>query len=294
MSAIPLGAPQSSRAGTALVVLGLAIPVLAAMFGKITAAQAGDYTARGVGTLLGVAFLAWLATRKMSAQAKANGKIVAGILLCLVVANNVLKATHETEEAKAFLVKAIEFQERQIAKVTALNKRFEKLPMASILTPENVTTSTGRRAGKATVAQLRALIAERNSMLEAHMVEMQKIVDSMPSDAMKRGAMGPIERDKEPTRKMYADLASTQTAVADALDAILDWCAAQGATLRMHNRQLVFATVEQQTELQALVAKLSKAEEEDTKVTGQAQTTQMKAAERVARSKAEAADFLKQ
>lgn len=293
MSALPIVPVSYGRAGTVLIVLGLAIPALATAFGKLTAFEAGNYTARAVGSLLFLALVAWLATRKLGTRAKANGRIVVGVVLCAVVLNNVYSVIQDTEQVKAYLVKAMEMQKAGAAKFQALNERFEKLPISSVLTPENVTTSAGRAAGKATVAQLRALVAERKSVFNTYLTDLQSVVDSLPSATAKRGAMAGMEETLEPTKKIYADLERVQSATADSIDAILNWCAAQGNTLQVRNKQLLFATAVQQAQMQALLAKLDEVAREESKVLAQVQASQVQAAQRLERSQAEVAEFLK-
>ncbi|MCC6071426.1 hypothetical protein ACFSQU_17955 [Massilia sp. GCM10020059] len=278
--------------GWILIAAALAIPLLAVLSGKMDPASAGDYTARGIGSLLGLAFIGWLITRKRGPKARANARIAIGFVLISVVMSNVAGAAHEREEMKAFVSYALKMQAQHTLQVAELNAKFEKLPLDQVLATEHITSPSGIMASQRIVAQLRALVAERDVQLSKYLSDVQDYIAHLKSESGKRGALESFNETVVTTKAMYANLAQVQLASADAMDAILKWCAIQGKTIEHKDGQLLFTSTAQQAQLQALVTKLSEAEAAEAAVIKDVQAWQVGALKKLEENKAAANRYL--
>lgn len=280
-------------AGWAVIAVAFSIPFIYWGLGALDAEGAGEYSARAVGSLFAIAAIGWLITRKRGPRAKANARIAVGLVLFSVVFANVSAASREREEMKAYLAQALKMQETHAATFAELNERFSKLPMEAVLAPTNTTTPQGIASGKATVAQIRALVAERDALLSNYMAKVKAMVASIPSASGQRGAQaGMAEPRNATTLQGYAALSKAQTATADAIERILDWCAAQGSTLATQKGQLLFANAQQQAQYLALLGKLEAAEAAEADVLAKLQANEEAVAVRLQQNRIDAAKIL--
>jgi hypothetical protein len=297
MSAVLTPAESSSAKkmnvlGGVLIAAAFVVPFLAIPLGGGTAYSAGQHIARTLGSLLVLALITWAVTHNRGALAKANGRVVTGVLLCLVVASNMHVQYKERGIAKQVMRDAVAFQQTQAAKFTDLDIRFDKVDLTKILTPEAMTAEAGMATARASVAQYRALLAERRALLQTYLSEFERFVASIPPGETKQGAMSSVASGKEQTVQLFNGLDRTQTALIDSIAAILDWGQAQAGHLGVRNGQLLFKTKEQQAELQALLVKLNAAEAEMTKTAQAATAAQAQAQEKLRANMQEAEKLL--
>lgn len=278
--------------GAALIALAFIGPFVATLFGLGNAFSAGQDIARTLGALAFCALIAWLVARGRSDQFKAKARFVVGLLLCIMVGVNIAKAANEEKLAKQFLRDAIGFQERHAAKFEDLGKRFEKVSVPQYLTPENLASPQAMAAAQASLERYRALLAERNLLLQTYLAEFAAFVASIPPGETRRGAessMGPI---REATENTYKLLDRTQSAHADAMGAVFTWAQANAGRLGLRGGQLLFESREQQAELVTLVGTLQQAENAANTAAQKAQADMAEAAARREQSLKEAAELL--
>ena len=248
-------------AGGGLIALAFALPFLAIPAGLGTSFQAGGQTVDTLVALLVLAIISWAITRKRSDLAKASGRLISGGVLCLMVGTGLAQAASEEQASKRFLRDAMALQAAQSAKFVDLGQRFDKINLTTVLTPEAMTTVSGLATARATIAQYRALLAERRLLLQTYLAEFERFFATIPPGDMRNGALSAMSGgSKDATAKVYADLDRSQTALTDSMSAVLDWGAAQAGALGVRTGQLLFSTKEQQAELQTLLAKLGDVE----------------------------------
>jgi len=258
--------------GWLLIFSGLAMPIFAGMTGYINANRAGEFSARAVGSFLVVMGLAWAFTRSKSAKAQANGRIVSGLLLCLTVWTNLAGSVYEEAGLKASAREAIALQEEYEGKFTEFQTRFDKLPLDKVLTPSNLTTPAGIEYGRAVMAQLRALIAERQAISKSAALAADRFVGNLPTENTRRMARRQFDEGMVATVKFETNVARLQNRVADVIDAILTWSAAhQGPGMRVANGQLIFVSQADLDDYQAHMATLKVVANEEDKLTADSQ-----------------------
>ena len=146
---------------------------------------------------------------------------------------------------------------------------------------------------KATVAQFRALLAERRLLVQTYLTELDRYLNELPTGKFKDGAMSSVGSASATTVKIYGDLDRSQAAWADSISALLDWSNGQSGKLFMQGNQLMFTSPSQKAELTELANRVSAAEADLNKVlqtTAVAQTAEqektkanMEAAEKLLR-----------
>lgn len=295
--AIPLSPVASTLArklhgtGYVLIAIAFAVPFLAIPFGYSTAFQAGESLVQNLLALFVFALIAWLTTRKRSDMAKALAQLLSGILMCLFVGSNFASAVTEEQQAKQQLQKMLEFSAKQSALFNDLAARFDKVDLNSALTVEGLTSPSGLATAKATVAQFRALLAERRLLVQTYLTELDRYLNELPSGKFKDGAMSSVGAGRETTVKIYGDLDRSQTAWVDSISAVLDWSTGQSGKLFMQGNQLMFTNPSQKAELAALANRVSVAEADLNKVL-QATAVEQTAAQEKTKANMQAAEKL--
>lgn len=224
-------------------------------------------------------------------MAKALAQFLSGILMCLFVGSNFAGAVGEEQQAKQELQKMLEFSAKKSASFNELAARFDKLDLNSALTVEGLTSPSGLATAKATVAQFRALLAERRLLVQTYLTELDHYLNGLPPGNFKDGAMSSVGSGKATTIKIYGDLDRNQTAWADSISALLDWSTGQSGKLFMQGGQLMFTSPSQKAEMTALVNRVSAAEADLNKVL-QATAVAQTAAQEKAKANMEAAEKL--
>lgn len=267
--------------GTALIALAFVGPSLlrvSGIGGTQSAAAVGEDLGRTLGSLALLMLISWLITRSRSELAKAKGRLVVGILLCLVVGNNIANAAREEDQAKQFLRDAIAFQQKHSSKFADLGARFDKVNVVQYLTPAALTSKDGIAAGRAALEGYQSLLSERNLLLQTYLAEYERFLAAIPPGDMREGAIAGMGDNKENTERLYRLLDTTQSAHATSIRAVFDWAAANLGRVSVQNGQFMFQTQAQQSELQALAAKLEEAEKAVQSAVEVAQAEQAKAA----------------
>ena len=199
-------------------------------------------------------------------MAKALARLLTGVLMCLFVGGGLAYAVNEEQHAKQQLKEMLAFAAKQTARFNDLALRFDKVDVSSVLSVENITSPSGLGAAKATIAQFRALLAERRLLVQTYLSDLDRYLNDLPAGDFKAGAISGIGASKAATVKLYGDLDRSQTAWADASSEVLDWSAAQAGKLSMRGDQLMFTSANQKTELTALIGKVGAAEADLNKV----------------------------
>lgn len=245
--------------GFGLILLAFVVPFAAAKLGDGNYFHAGAAVGRVFGSLLFLVVVTWAVTRNRSEMAKARGRLVTGALLLLVVGMNYANDRKDEQAAKAFAQEVLDRNAKQMVLFTDLAKRFDTIDLTQVLTPQNLTTQAGQSTARATLAQYRALLAERKALLQTYLAEYAVFFQTRAPAGTKQSAIDSMNANKDSTVRVYDTLHKVQTGLADSMTAVLDWGAAQGNRLGMRSGQLLFSGSAQQTELQALLARFEEA-----------------------------------
>lgn len=278
--------------GAGLIALAFIGPSLATLSGLGNAFSVGEDIARTFGSLAGLMLVAWLVARKMGDLAKAKARVVVGIVLCVVVGNNIAKMAKEEDVAHAFVREALVFQAQQQEIFEQFGKRFDEVTVTQYLTAEALASPAGVADGKAALENYRALLQERNLLLQTYLAESAALIARVPAGQARAGAESTYGPMREATEKLYKKVDRVESEHAAAIGAIFDWAAANNDKLGASNGELVFSSAKQQHELQTLVARLQTAENEAAAAAEEAQKMAAAELETKNRVNEEAAKFL--
>lgn len=280
--------------GYALIVLAFALPFIAAALGMYSAFDVGQSLATTAGSLLLMAFITWLATRKNSDMAKGIGRLITGILLCVVVGSNLATSLGEEKAAKAFLKESLENNAKQERSFAELGARFDKLGDVSSVMTSTALVNPGELANaRAVLAQFRALVAERKALLRANLADSEHFIRTKSSPgAMREGALAAFPAKRDETLRLYADLDVAQIELADSYTAILDYAASQMGKVNITNGRLMFTSQQQMTTFQGLSERAAKAQTRLNEVVVAANAARGKFMETLRKNKADAESLI--
>lgn len=278
------------HAGTVLIVLALVLPwLLRPVAGAYEAGRLLGETLGGLLLFLGVA---WLVTLKGSELAKARGRLVVGVLLCLVATGSVTQARKEREDARRFMADALALQAEYKAKFDSIEKRFEAINLGQHTTAQAMVAPQSLAAGRAALAQFRALLQERQRLLQAYLTRYRAFLDGVPPGPLRQGAEKSWAPSSEAARKLYAELDTVQFAVADRLEALFDWVQANRSRLAVQEGKLMFQTEAQRAAALKLATQLDEAVAKALEVEKTAETAQAEALARQQKARQEAEALL--
>ncbi|MEJ7806442.1 MAG: hypothetical protein WKG03_11055 [Telluria sp.] len=221
---------------------------------------AGQQVGRLVGYALVFALLAWLITRTRSLSAKANGRIVVGVLLLLAALGNFSVLAEEKKVGQTFLRDAIALNAVHTQKFQALNERFAAVDLTDLLTAKSMTSAADIATARDKVGQFKLLIVARDALLHENLDSVRLLVANLPEGMIKSDAHKAIGKKRKGTVRVFSELSRAQLAQMQVIDLLLDWSAAQQGKLTSNNGQLAYTSAQQGTELQALLDQLSAAE----------------------------------
>lgn len=279
--------------GAGLIALAFIGPSLATFAGWGSAFSVGEDVVRTLGSLAGLSLIAWLVARNKSDLTKAKARAMVGIVLCVVVGNNIARMAKEVDVGKAFVREALVFQAQQEEKFENFAKRFDEVAIiAQYMTAEALVSSDGIAAGKAVLEKYRSLLKEQNSLLQTYLTEAVALIERVPAGTARTAAVSTFGPIRDATEKPYKKISHVESEHAAAIGAIFDWAAANNGKLGVSNGELVFSSDEQRQELQTLVTRLQAAENEAALSTEEAQKMAAAELEMQKRVKKEAAEFL--
>ena len=225
----------ANNSGWALITAAFVIPIIAAVFGKMNAAQVGESMGQSIGALLGLAALAWLSTAKLGPPGKANGRVAVGLVLCMLSFTHVAREIREEDVAKGFLRQVMALRLQTDARVADLGRRFDEVDLAKILTPENMTSKAGQAAARTSLGHYRSLLAERRAMLTNNLTESERLIKEMSEGRARSAALAGMISGRDLSVAVYSELDKTQTAVTDAIEKVLKWGEIQEGALNVRN-----------------------------------------------------------
>jgi hypothetical protein len=194
-----------------------------------------------------------------------------------------------TATEKAFLRDALQHLSQQATAFTDLDKRFAKIDLIGVLTPESITSRVGIETARAQVAQYRALLAERKALLHTYFGESEEFVRTRaPSEPARHQVMLAINTNKSRTLELYTALDASQSELAVRIAAVLDWSVSQLGKLRTQSGQIAFSTATQEAEFDRLERGVNEAVAKQNAVAQAASTRRMAAQARMREALAQA------
>ena len=248
-------------AGVGLALLAILMPGLYLLIGNISAASVGRIFGETMGTLAFVGLISWVVTRKSSAIKQANGRVVVGLLLVTMVSNNLYKLHNQEDDARILVNKSKAFQLKQEADFADFAKRFDKVDLSKVLTPDSITTAAGQSTARALLADYKSLLVERRALIAKNLDDTRQFLQSN-SGTLSESALSGFERGKTRTTKFYDELDVLQNAYADKVLKLVDFTATQGDKIIARSGKLVFASPSQLNSFNEIVRDITKTEAE--------------------------------
>lgn len=219
----------------------------------------------------------WLATRTSEGYKKSIARVAVGSLLCVSVFFLLTATIRELESVRTFDRQMVDLKHRAAISDSSLRQRLGGLSLETILIAENLVSVEARKSAKARLVQFRALIAERATMRKKWSSELQQIIAAMPIEEARNSARAGVDAHHEESAHWAAEMDQAQLQLADAYEAIVDWCERQGANLVTQDHQFKLSTSVQEAELETLLATLRKAEERENETVSRMQIVQGRA-----------------
>jgi hypothetical protein len=210
--------------------------------------------------LLLLGLIAWVTTRGRSAAVKAAARAIAGALLFLSVVGNIGSQARDADAFNAFGVEGIKLRDEYTSKFTQLDERFRAIDLTNVITPDSLTKPTEQAAARATLANVRVLLAERRALLQTSLLEMERLAkERAPAGDVRTGALDELNRIKTVTLARYSLLDDSQSKSVESMERMLDWGAAQSDRLKVRQGKFVFADAQQEAEFDALLTQIEQA-----------------------------------
>ena len=132
---------------------------------------------------------------------------------------------------------------RQVKEKEEFNRKFNAVDLSKALAPQTLTTKDGIRATRKTLETYKTLITERDSMVEKHLVEGEKLFRSqgLTENEIKRALKG-MRGPQDENVKMVAELSSAQFAGVEAIFNILAFAESTLGRVTLQDGSLIFQT----------------------------------------------------
>lgn len=190
------------------------------------------------------------------------------------------RAVEEHDSLKNFTRQATELHRDVSAKDAEWRQRFGSLFIDEVLLPHKLATPEGRASGKATLEQFRALIAERAARRKDSSIKLQQIILGIPNEDIRDSARAGVNAHHEESVKSAEEMDQAQLQLADAYNAIINWCEGEGDSLRVQENQLRLSTPAQQNQLNSLLSTLDAAEKREGETVSRVEDIQRKSQRR--------------
>lgn len=278
--------------GWSLIAIGFAVPQIQILSAGEGAAQAGYDMMRSFGQLLLPALIAWFVTRTKTDRAKAIGTVCVGMVVLATSISIAADKASETERTKAFLQTSLTSQAESTARLEKVIDRMSAIDMAKVLTLEAIADKNQRALSKAQLAQFKALLAERRSIVAATYSQAESLVSALPPGEAKRGGLEGLKDAKRNNQELFGDLDVVQLSYAESLEALFTWADTQDGKMQLSGGKVLFADETAVLQFQTLIKNIGTQEELYNKVSEKVTIKQQQLQMRHAEMKREAAKIL--
>lgn len=278
--------------GWSLIALGFAVPQIQLYSAGEGAAQAGYEMVRSLGQLLLPTLIAWFVTREKLDRAKAIGIFCVGMVVLATSLSIAANKAAAADSTKAFLETSLKIQAENTAKLERVIERMSAIDMTKVLTVEAVADKNLRTLSKAQLAQFKALLAERRSVVASTVSQAESLVSALPPGEMKSGGLAGLENAKRNNKELFGDLDVVQLSYAESLEALFSWADTQDGRMQLNGGRVLFADEAAILQFQALIKNIETQEQLYNKVVEKVAVKQQQLRVRDAEMKREAAKIL--
>jgi len=247
--------------GWLLIAAGFAIPQAQLYAAGEGAFQAGDEIARTLGSLLLLAVIAWLVTRKKTPKAKAMGTFIVGLLLVITSISVAANKNAAQTEMKAYLQKAVAMQGENKAKLENIIGRIAAINMATVLTMDAVYNKNQRALAQAKLVQFKTLVSERRAQITSGIAQAETLVSSLPEGDMRRGGYAGLENSKKQMAALFGELDVVQLSYAESIESLFSFAGTQDGKMQAtSDGRILFSDPAALSQFQALIKKIEEQE----------------------------------
>jgi hypothetical protein len=186
-------------------------------------------------------------------------KIIGFGLAALLVAGAVQLARVRSENqriARDFVDSIASLHQRQAAQNAALQARFDQLDFDHALGASMLASVDGVRQDREMLARFRALLAERERLAADQSAAGHRLIEQLPAGVLRDGALRGEAQTAGHIHQLQDNLSHSETANADAIQAILEWADRNHARLHARGDKLMVDGQQPLDELQRLEATL--------------------------------------
>jgi hypothetical protein len=173
------------------------------------------------------------------------------------------RSPENNNSLNSFARQATELEQAVYAKGAKLEERLGGLAIGDVLLPDRLVTPEGRASGKATLEEFRTLIAERAAIRNDASIQLQRIIAAIPDSDIRDSARAGVRDHHEESVRNADEMDEAQLQLANAYEAILNWCEREGKSLIVQENQLRLSTSAQRTQLESLLSALDAAEKRE-------------------------------
>ncbi|MBA3595386.1 MAG: hypothetical protein H0W47_16595 [Polaromonas sp.] len=166
------------------------------------------------------------------------------------------------------------------------------IDMTKVVTVDAVGDKNLRTLSKAQVAQFKALLAERRSVVSSMVSQAESLVSAVPPGEMRRGGLAGLENAKRNNSELFEDLDAVQLSYAESLEALFNWADTQDGKMKLQGGRIFFADEAATMRFQALVKNIETQEGLYNRVVEKVAVKQQQIRLRDAEMKREAAKIL--
>ena len=191
-----------------------------------------------------------------------NGAVkIIGIGLVVLVATGayvgVREQAREKHAMQGFLDAVAAMRQRQGVQEAALQARFAQVHVDQYLQASRFASSGDVAEGRAELARYRALLAERDQLVESELAQSRALLDTLPEGRMRDDAQRGAAKAEARNGPLRSALIQAQAANADAVQAVFDWADLHHAIVHARGTSLIVDGQGPLNDLKALEARLA-------------------------------------
>lgn len=181
---------------------------------------------------------------------------IIGFGLAALLAAGVYAGLRERAEEKRTMRSLLDsiaaMKQQHDVREAALQARFDQIDVDQYLHADKLATSGGIVDGRAELARYRALLVERDQLVEVEQAEFKTMMNALPQGRFREQVLRGAARAEDGNRKLRATLAQAQVANADAVQAVFDWADRNHAIVHARGTTLIVTGQARLDELNAL------------------------------------------
>jgi len=168
---------------------------------------------------------------------------IIGFGLAVLLATGVYAGLRERAEQKRTMRSLLDsiatMKQQHDTREAALQARFDQINVDRYLQAGKLASSGDIVDGRAELARYRALLVERDKLVDQEQAEFKAMLNALPEGKFREQVLLGAAKAEDGNRKLRAALARAQVANADAVQAVFDWADRNHAIVHARGTSLV-------------------------------------------------------